>query len=79
VCVGLVLLTDGTSLNVFSYIKGKTGPSEFGCYQLAGFKISGMTGCFMIMTPFQNTVMEGVDVGNIHASLICKYSSFNCQ
>ncbi len=68
--VGLVLLANGTAINIFPYIGGEAGPPEFRCYELAGFQIAGMTGGDVVVTTLQDRAAKGVIGRNIDTSLV---------
>jgi len=73
--VRFVLLAGSTSFNVFSDIRGETGPPEFGGDKLSGFKVSGVSGCFVVMTPSEDGMTNGVIVGDVCSALVSEDST----
>ena len=76
VCVQLVLLADGTALDVFSNVGSETGPPEVTGDQLASFKVTGVSGGFVIMTLLEDGATEGIIVGNIYSVFVGKDTGF---
>ena len=58
--VGLVLLADGTALNVVADIGGEAQPPELGSDELAGFKEARVASRCVIMAPFKDRTVEGI-------------------
>ena len=75
--ISLVLLAGCTAFKVFADVGGKAGPPEFRSDELAGFQVAGVTGTRMIMATLENSVTEGVVVGDIDATLISQDACFN--
>ena len=75
--VGLILLAGCATFDVFMDIGGKTGPPEFGCNELLGFQIAGVTGTFMVMAMLENSMPEGIVIGDVDATLVGQDACFN--
>ena len=75
--ISLVLLAGCTAFNVFADVGGKAGPPELCGDELAGFQVAGMTSTPMIMATLENSVTEGVVIGDIDATLISQDARFN--
>ena len=58
-------------------IGGEAGPPEFSCDELSGFQVAGVTSTFVVMAPLENSVTEGVVIGDIDAALIGQDACFN--
>ena len=70
VCICLVLLAGGASLDVFADVRGETGPPEFCRDELSSFEVTGVTGALMVMTSLENGVAKGIIIGDIDTALI---------
>ena len=75
--VNLVLLAEGTALDVAVDEGSKAGPPEFGGDQLSGFQEAGMSGGFVIMASFQDGATKGVIRGDIDTAFIGEDAGFN--
>jgi len=74
VCVGLVLLAGGTAFYVFSDIGREAGPPELGGDQLTGFKVPGVSRCFMVVTTCEDSVTNGIIIRDVYAALVSEDS-----
>ena len=70
--VNLVLLANGTALDVAADEGSKAGPPEFGSNQLSSFQEAGVSGGFMITATFKDGSAEGVVCGDVDAALVSK-------
>ena len=70
VCVGLVLLANDTTLNIFLHKGCKTGPPELGGNQLTGFQVARVTGCFMVVATGENGLPKGGIRGNVDMAFV---------
>ena len=68
--VSLVLLAGRTAFNVFANVGGKAGPPEFCRDELAGFQVARVSSTFVVMATLENSVTEGVVIGDIDMALI---------
>ena len=75
--ISLILLAGCTAFNVFADVGGKAGPPEFCGDKLAGFQVAGVTGTFMVMASLENSVAEGIVIGDIDAALIDQDACFD--
>ena len=76
VCICFVLLAGGAALNVFADIGGKTGPPEFRCNELSSLKVA-VTSTLMVMATLENSVTEGVIVGDVNTTLVGQDARFD--
>jgi len=76
VSVGFVLLANGTAFDIFSNIGSESRPPKLGSDQLAGFKVSWVSGGFVIMTSFKDGMADGVVIRDIDSAFVSKDSSF---
>ena len=65
-----VLLAGRAALDVLADVGGEAGPPEFCCDELTSFEVAGVTGTFVVVTPLENGVAEGIVVGDIDTTLI---------
>ena len=68
--VSLVLLAEGTALNIAANEGGKSGPPEFSGDQLACFQEAGVAGRFMVMAAFEDGAAKRVIGGDIDMALV---------
>ena len=68
--IGLVLLADGTPINLFVNILSKAWPPEFCSDKLADFEISWVSCCFVVMTTLDNGVSKRSIQRNVDSSLV---------
>ena len=68
--VGLVLLADSTAFNIFADVGGETGPPKFCCNELSGFQVAGVPGTLVVMATLEDSVAEGIIVGDIDTALV---------
>ena len=68
--IGFVLLAGRTAFNVFTDIGSEAGPQKLGCNELAGFQVARMAGCLMVVAALENSVVQGVVIGNVDTALI---------
>ena len=68
--VGLVLLASGATFNVFADVGGEARPPEFCSDELTSFEIAWVTSTFMVVTPLENGVAEGIVIGDVDPTLI---------
>ena len=68
--VSLVLLAEGTALNIAVDEGGKSRPPEFSGDQLACFQEAGVAGRFVVMAVFENSAAKGVVRGDIDTALV---------
>ena len=59
-CVSLILLAEGTALNIAADKGGESGPPELGSDQLACFQEAGVAGGCMVMTAFEDGMTKRV-------------------
>ena len=58
-------------------IGGKAGPPEFGCDELPGFQVAGVTGTLVVVASLEDGVTEGVIIGDIDMALIDQDACFD--
>ena len=75
--ISLVLLAGCTAFDVFTDVGGKAGPPEFCHDKLSGFQVARVTSTFAVMATLENSVTEGVVIGDIDAVLIGQDACFN--
>ena len=68
--IGFVLLAGCTALNIFTDVGGEAGPPKFSRNELASFQVAGVTGCVVVMAMLENSVAQGVVIGDIDVALI---------
>ena len=76
-CVDLILLTGGASLDVSADEGGEARPPKFSGNQLASFQETGVAGGFMIVAAHENGAAKGVVSGDIDATFIGEDASFH--
>jgi len=74
--VGFVLLASSTAFDVFAYVRSKARPPKFGGDELAGFKVSGVSCGFVVVTACENGVADSVIVGDVYATFVGEDSGF---
>ena len=75
--VNLVLLAEGTALDVAADEGGEARPPEFGGDQLSGFQEAGVSGGFMIVASRKDGAAEGVVSRDIDTAFIGEDAGFN--
>ena len=70
VCVGFVLLANGTTFDVFMHEGCKARPPELGGNQLMGFQVARVTGHFMVMAIGEDGLLKGGVRGNVETALV---------
>ena len=75
--VNLVLLAEGTALDIAADEGGETRPPEFSGDQLASFQEAGMTSGFMIMAALEDGMAEGIVGRDIYAALVSEDAGFD--
>ena len=68
--ISLVSLAGGTAFNVLADVGGEAGPPELRRDELTGFQVAGVTSSLVVMATLENSVTEGVIVGDIDTTLI---------
>ena len=69
-CVGLVLLANHTSLNVFVHERCEAGPPKFRGDKLVGFKVTWVASSLMIMAANKDGLSKRGIRGNVNTSFI---------
>ena len=69
-CIGFVLLENGTTINVLADKSCKIGPPELGGDQLTSFQAAKMAGSSMVVAVGRNVFSEGKIGGNIDMAFI---------
>ena len=75
--VCLVLLAEGTALDIASYEGSESGPPEFRGDQLMSFQEAGVACRLMIMATFQDCTAEGVVCRDVDAAFVSKDAGFD--
>ena len=75
--IGFVLLAGCTAFDIFTNIGSEAGPPKFGHNKLAGFQVAGVASCFMVMAVLENSVAQGVVIGNVDTALIGQDAHFD--
>ena len=75
--ISLVLLAGCTAFDVFVDVGGKARPPEFRSDELSGFQVARVTGTLVVMATLENSVTEGVVIGDIDATLIGQDAHFD--
>ena len=75
--IRLVLLAGGTAFNVFADVGGEAGPPELCRDELTGFQVAGVTSTLMVMATLENSVTEGVIIGDIDTTLVGQDARFD--
>ena len=76
-CVNLVLVANGTALDVAADEGSKAGPPEFGGNQLSSFQEARVSGGFMVMAMLEDGSAEGVVCRDVDAALVSKDAGFD--
>ena len=75
--VNLVLLAQGTALNIAADEGSESRPPKFSGDQLACLQEAGVAGRFMIMAACKDSATKGVVCGDIDAALVSEDACFN--
>ena len=75
--VRLVLLAEGTALDIASDEGSESGPPEFRGDQLTSFQEAGMASRLMIMAALKDCAVEGVVRRDIDVALVSKDAGFD--
>ena len=75
--VRLVLLAEGTALDIASDEGSESGPPEFRSDQLTSFQEARMASRFVIMATFKDCAAEGVVCRDVDAALVSKDADFD--
>ena len=68
--VGFVLLAGCAAFVIFMDVGGKAGPPKFSRNELASFQVAGVASCGVVMAALEDSMVQGVVIGNIDAALI---------
>ena len=69
-CVGLILLANHTSLNVFAHERCEAGPPKFRGDKLAGFKVTWVASSLMIVAANKDGLSKRGIGGNVNVSFV---------
>jgi len=73
--VGFVLLASSTAFDVFAYVRSKARPPKVGGDELAGFKVSGVSCGFVVVTTCENGVPDRVVIRDVDTAFVGEDSS----
>ena len=68
--IGLVLLAGHAAVDILTDVGGEARPPKFGHDKLVSFQVAGVTGCVVVMAMLENSVAQGVVIGDIDVALI---------